>query len=278
MPVINQPAAIPEPAPGACEWPVDTTCCPDWATYSLEIRERAEAWAVEILSGLTGRRFGQCPVNYRPCGPKCLQGFGYISFPVSAPSSGSGFPWMTPFIDAGVWRNCGCSGGCTCKAACEVPFPGSVAAVQEVRIDGVVLDPSAYRLDSYRGSPVLVRTDGDCWPVCQDMAADIDAVGSFVIVYQPGELLPQGGQLAAGALACEFARACVGGDCVLPSQLASMSRNGVEVQVVDPTQFFENGLTGNATVDRWLRAVNPTGRQYRTRFWSPDTQGPRFSG
>jgi hypothetical protein len=278
-PVIEPAAEVPPPAPGPCEWPIDTTCCSEWSTFSPTVQANATAWATEILDALTGRRFGQCAVNYRPCGPRCSTSFGYLTWPVGSPASGGGgLPWMMPYIDAGIWRNCGCTGGCTCRAACEVPFPTAVAAVTEVMIDGIVLDPSAYRLDSYRGNPVLVRTDGECWPDCQDMALDADAVGAFTIVYQPGEALPLSGRIAAGLLACEFAKDCVGQECSLPQQLASLSRNGVEVQVVDPSDLLENGLTGIARVDQWIRAVNPFRRTRASRVYSPDIPGPRLSG
>lgn len=263
--------------PPPCDWPINTDCCPDWDTYDPAVQANATTWATQILNSLTGYRYAQCPVTYRPCGPKCLTGFGYLSWPVNAPSTGSGFAWMTPYVDAGVWRNCGCSGGCSCRASQEVPFPTSVAAVTEVMIDGVVLAATNYRLDSYRGIPVLVRTDGEPWPECQDMDADPDEVGAFTITYQPGEVLPLAGQLAAGELACEFAKACVGGDCVLPQQLASMTRNGVEIQVSDPTELLAQGLTGVANVDLWIRSVNPYRRSQRSRVMSPDLAGPRFN-
>lgn len=261
-----------------CEWPIDTTCCPDWATYPAAVQADATSWATEILNSLTGHRFAQCPVNYRPCGPRCMNGIGYLAFPVGAPQSGGGgLPWMTPYIDSGVWRNCGCAGGCSCRASHEVPFPGPVAAVTEVMIDGVVLAATNYRLDSYRGTPVLVRTDGEPWPECQDMDADADELGAFTITYQPGEVLPAAGRIAAGLLACEFAKACQGADCVLPQQLSSLSRNGVEVTVVDPATLLDNGLTGIANVDLWVRSVNPHRRMQRSRVRTPDLSGPRFS-
>lgn len=263
--------------PGPCDWPINTDCCPTWDSYPAELQDAATAWATQILDALTGRQFAQCPVNYRPCGPRCEFGSGYFTWPVGAPANGAGFPWMTPFIDAGVWRNCGCAGGCSCRASHEVPFPTPVAEVIEVNIDGVELDSSAYRLDIYRGAPVLVRTDGEPWPQCQDMDADADEAGAFVIVYRPGKMLPLAGEIAAGELACEFAKLCTGGDCVLPQQLASMSRNGVEIQVSDPTELLGQGLTGIANVDMWIRAVNPYRRAQPSRVYSPDLSGPRFT-
>jgi len=261
-----------------CEWPIDTTCCADWDTFDPAVQANATAWATQILDALTGHQFAQCPVNYRPCGPRCMNSFGYLTWPVGASGTGGGMPWMIPYIDAGIWRNCGCTGGCSCRAACEVPFPGPVATVTEVRVDGAVLDESAYRLDEYRGNPVLVRIDGECWPLCQDMALDTDDPGAFVIVYEPGTALPLAGQIAAGFLACEFAKDCVGQACALPQQLASMTRNGVEVTVVDPVSLLGDGLTGIAQVDQWLRAVNPFRRKMPSRVWTPDLAGPRYSG
>jgi len=281
MPVINPVPAAPEPpqgvVPGPCDWPLNTSCCPDWATFPPQVQANATTWATFILDALTGRQFAQCAVNYRPCAPRCGMGGGYVTYPVNSPSaSGAGGPWMIPWIDNGIWRNCGCNGGCSCRASCEVPFPDSVAAVMEVRVDGLVIDPGAYRMDSYRGVPTLVRVDGLCWPQCQDMDAMDDEAGSFVITYQPGRPLPLAGQIAAGELACEFAKACAGGDCRLPSQLASLSRNGIEVQVADPLTFFENGLTGISNVDLFIRAVNPTRKAQRSRVLSSDKPGPRY--
>ena len=278
MPVINFGVGAAASPPGPCLWPIDTTCCPDWDTYTPEVQQRATTLAVAILDGLTGRQFAQCPVNYRPCGPRCAGGGGYMSWPVGTPGvSGAGGPWMIPYIDAGVWRNCSCSGGCSCAARCEVPFPSSVAAVTLVTIDGVELNPDAYRLDSWRGRPMLVRVDGDCWPTCQDMNVGPNEEGAFVITYQPGRALPMAGQIAAGEYACEIAKACVGADCALPQQLASMTRNGVDIQVVDPTLVAENGLTGLSNVDLWIRSVNPARRAQRSRVASVDTYRGRFS-
>lgn len=278
MPVIDPPPAEPVAPAGPCDWPLDTSCCPEWSTFSPTAQANATAWATEILDALTGRRFAQCALDYRPCGRRCTLAQGYFTWPVGAPANGGGMPWMVPFIDMGVWRNCGCTGGCSCSARCEVHFPGPVAAVTEVKVDGLVLDPAAYRLDLHKGLPVLVRTDGECWPECQDMALDTTEIGSFVVTYQPGEPVPLSGRLAAGLLACEFAKSCAGQDCSLPAQLQSLTRNGVQVQVVDPSSLLENGLTGVAMVDLWVRSVNPLRKAQRSRVLSSDLVGPRFSG
>lgn len=277
MPVIEptSPAAVVPSEEGPCNWALDLSCCPDWSTFAPAVQSAATAWATYLLWTLTGRRYGPCSLSVRPCGPKCEGMGGYLTWPVGAPSSsGSGSPWMIPFVDNGIWRNCGCAGACSCRARCEVLLTGPVAVIDEVKIDGVVLDPSAYRLDN--GS-TLVRTDGECWPECQDMNVGPDDVGAFVVTYQQGVPVPRAGQIAAGKLACQFAKACAGdGDCVLPQELQSLTRNGVEVSVVDPSVLPESILTGIADVDRWVRAVNPASLSQRPRVLSPDLRPHRI--
>lgn len=196
-----------------------------------------------------------------------------MAWPVdSAVSGGAAGPWMVPFVDNGAWRNCICPGLCRCQASCEVILEGPVAVVDEVLIDGVALDPSAYRLDD---GNILVRTDSECWPQCQDMDAGPDEVGAFTVTYQQGIPVPRAGQIAAGLLACQFAKSCAGGDCILPQELQSLSRNQIEVQVIDPAALPESILTGIAQVDRWVRAVNPANLRARPRLLSRDVPAHR---
>lgn len=262
---------------GACNWTVDTSCCPGWDTYTPEVQETATDWAVGILDALTGYQFDRCPVLIRPCGRRCGYYGGYLTYPVdSAQASGLGAPWMVPYIGAGgVWRNCACNGGCTCRARCEAYLPGAVASVTEVKVDGIVVNPAAYRLD-YANGPVLVRTDGECWPECQDMNLSDDEPNTFSIQYVPGVPLPRIGQIAAGELACQFAKACVDdASCTLPKQVQSLSRNGVQVELVDPNLLMDNGLTGYPNVDLFVKTVNPRKLQGSPRVLSLDVPTPR---
>lgn len=261
----------------ACDWTIDTTCCPDWLTYSAEVRADAQAWAMDLLDRLTAFQFQQCPVTVRPCSSKCTGFTGYMTWPVGAPgSNGSGWPWMIPFVDNGIWRNCGCGGGCSCEARCQISLGRLTVSVTEITIDGLTLDPTAYRLDQLPGhGSVLVRTDGECWPECQDMNVT-EGVGVFTVTYVPGLPLPAAGSIALGKLACEYAKSCVGGDCKLPAELASMTRNGVDVQIIDQALLPDQILTGLAEVDRWVRAVNPSNLRSRPRVLTPDIRRNRI--
>ena len=257
-------------------WPLNTDCCEEWDTFSPELQADATAWATSILWALTGRRFGACEVTYRPCGGGCHLG-GYMTWPVqldgSTAAAGGG---MFPFVDAaGAWRNCACDGACSCRATCEVWLPGPVAAVTEVVVDGVTVDPSAYRVDN---GNILVRHDGECWPDCQNFdfsGVAPDDADTFFVTYERGTPVPMAGQIAAGLLACDFARSCTTG-CKLPGNLASLTRQGVEVTVADPTEELNAGLTGIAQVDQWIRAVNPSTRTRRARVYSTDLNYPRL--
>lgn len=262
-------------AEAPCSWPINTNCCSDWDSFSPELQADATAWATGILWALTGRRFGSCPIIVRPCSGGCHNG-GYMTWPVGLDGNGgaSGASWI-PFIDgAGVWRNCACIGGCSCKARCEVWLPGPVDTVTDVRVDGVVIPPTAYRIDN---NNILVREDGECWPECQDFnlsGVDPDTEGTFVVSYTRGTPVPPAGQIAAGLLACDFAKSCTTG-CKLPGNLASLTRQGVEVTVADPTDELNAGLTGIPQVDQWIRSVNPARLPGRMRVYSPDLVPPR---
>lgn len=274
MPVINEVAANAEPGP--CGWTVDTGCDPAWAAYSEEVKTRATNLAVFILDALTGRQFGQCPITVRPCGPACRLQTNYMTYPVGAPSQSSPGPWMVPYVANGTWVNCACSGGCDCAPSCRVDLGIPVAEITEVKVDGLVLDPSAYLLVGQW----LARTDdGVCWTSCQDPSVPDTEDGTFAVTFRPGRLLPVAGEAAAGMLASEFAKACAGAACGLPAQVASLSRQGVDVEFVDPATVFENGRTGIREVDLFIQAVNPDRLGRRPRVMSPDVQrGPVVYG
>lgn len=259
------------PPPGPCAWPIDPGCIPNFADYDAAEIARATTYATFVLDGLTGHQFGQCPVTVRPCGTGCGSFNGYMTWPANSPG-----PWMVPYVIGGVWRNCACGGGCSCLPACRTELDGSVAEITEVKVDGLVIDEDAYRLIGQH----LVRVDGgECWPSCQDPSVPDTEIGTFSVTYVPGRLLPLAGQIAAGALAGEFLKACAGAACALPAQVASLTRQGVDVEFVSPTDVLTDGLTGIRDVDLFVRAVNPAGLQRRSSVSTPDIKrGPVVYG
>lgn len=264
-PVINQVGE--GTPPGPCDWDVDVSCVADWGSYSDANRSRAITLATFVLDALTGHQFARCAITVRPCGPSCGLFTGYQTFPVGAPAPGVPGTWMAPYVANGLWRNCTCGGGCDCAPACRIDLMTPVAQVDEVKVDGVVLDPTAYTLVGQW----LARTDGGaCWPACQDPSVPDTEEGTFSVTYRPGRTLPQAGRIAAGVLAAEFAKACAGAACGLPAQIASLSRQGVDVEFVDPQTVLTDGRTGLREVDLFISAVNPYSLRQRSRVMSPD--------
>ncbi len=192
------------------------------------------------------------------------------------PSSGGAGPWMVPYVLNGLWRNCTCNGGCSCAPSCRVDLGVPVAEVTEVKIHGLTLDPTAYQLIG----TWLARVDGgECWPSCQDPAVPDTEADTFSVTYKPGRALPIAGQIAAGALAGEFIKACSGAACALPANIASLSRQGVDVEFVSPSDVLNDGRTGIREVDLFIQAVNPGNMRMRSRVMSPDVKrGPVVYG
>jgi len=226
-----------------------------------DVKVRSEALAWSTLSALLGYRLSLCPVVLRPCAYRCGGGTYY-----AAPVSGSGSVFG-PYISGGVWYNsCGCVSDCSCTTVAEVLMPVPVGGIASVKIDGFTLAATEYRVDNANR---LVRTDGQSWPVCQDMGSASDAVGSFAVAFYPylapNDLL----RYASGILAHEFYKACNGGQCRLPSGVTSITRNGISMEI--PSGLFPNGGTGIREVDAIIRIYNPNGLKMTARVMSPDS-------
>lgn len=256
---------------GPCDgWDPDTSCCPDWDTYTPELQASAINYATFVLWAATGRRFGLCTKTVRPCtGQFCNQDGVY------------GFYWNEgtwfPYILNGLWRNWTC--GCGCSVNCQVYLPGPVNSIISVLVDGEVVDPDTYRVDNAQW---LVRThttaeaesgaETNCWPRFQDFNKDSPETDTFVVSYLRGLAVPPVLQRAAGELACEWAKACLGLPCRLPGRVTSISRQGVSVSMVNVTELLQNGLTGVDTVDQIIMAINPYGMKSAMRVVSPDQE------
>lgn len=256
---------------GPCEWGILPTCpewvaVPDPGSEQETMQQRAETLAVGLLWRLTGRVFGVCPVTVRPCFSPPDAHTTY-----RGRDTGAG-PSSWPGLLQGSWASgpCGCNSGCGCIVPTTMlALPGPVVSVTEVREDGVVLDPTAYLIKDNRW---LLRV-GAPWPQTQDLTAADDEPGAFVVSYLKGVVVPEDGRYAAGDLACEFLRGMLGGDCALPARAVSVARQGVEIQLLDPAQYLDGGMTGIPSVDQWVKTINPMKARSRPRVFNPDTMG-----
>lgn len=249
-------------------WPVEAACLPGWDPDPAKwtpAQQIAVEVATETMWRLTGGRYGLCLETVRPCRRACAtDGYGTGSL-------------LNPLNDSGTWTNiaCGCTGtDCGCAPLCEVALPGRVDSVTRVLLGGVIVPPDAYRVDR---ETLLVRTDGGCWPYCQDLAQPIDGPDAFTVEYQRGRPVPVGGVRAHSVLAFEVAKAC-GGDssCRLPSTVKQVDREGVSYTMYDHQQIIQQNMTGLLEVDSWVSLVNPSHLSGPPEVYSPDL--PRMRG
>lgn len=250
-----------DPDTSSCHpWDADVSCCDEWDEHDESLQARALSLAWNTLSLLTAGRLGKCPVVARPC----------VSSD-ACPSCFAGGSWMNPVTDRyGRWVNCRFDGSCSCCSINEVVLPGEVAMVTDVNIDGWHLDLPLVRVDN--GNRV-VRLDGCGWPSSQNMNASTGEIGAFSITYIPGVRPDRSGLWVAGLLACEFAKACTGGKCRLPSSATVVARQGITMEV--SKSMFENG-TGIREVDALIESLNPNRLTTAPTVWSPDVPSPRY--
>lgn len=262
--VISMTVYGPPPLPALpCSWDVNVTCCATyWETLTDDEQQSAAEYGALIAWAATGRRFGLCERTVRPCGQATDNPNGYFW------TDGT---WM-PYTFRGQWRNCaGCNAGygcCSCEPRCQVWLPGPIYSIPAtgISVDGDIVDVDAWRVDDNKW---LVRTDGECWPTCQDFNVD-SGTGYFSVTYLGGMPVPRVLLGAAGELACEWARACRGDPCRLPQRITSISRQGLSVSLADIDGLLDRGLTGITTVDQVIRSFNPSSIPSRMNISSPD--------
>ncbi len=232
-----------------CDWPCVGDCSA-FAGLGEPLTSAAKAAAVAFLWEWTGRRFGACETTVRPSRRPHTPGTW------SGPS-----PWRSAFV-LGRWSPVFC-GGCGMVCGCGSPtrlrLPGPIVEVSTVTVGGDVLDPEAWRVD---GRSTLVRQDGEGWPATQDLTLPDGEPGTWSVTYQAGEPVPEGGQIAAGVLACEMAKALTADrTCQLPERISNqVTREGVTVTILDQFEGLEAGRTGLWLVDSWVTSIRQPSR------------------
>lgn len=256
---------------GPCNWPVSYAgCSPDGqppepiASMPASGRDLFEGMAAEYLWNWTSHNYGLCEVVVAPCRQECTD--GRSSFNGSGPFRspwGPGSIW-TPVIIDGLWYNIGCGScgdTCGCGGGSPLRLPGPIDSVVQVLEDGVVLDEALYEIE---GTNLLRRLDGKAWPQC-----DLE------VTYMMGTAVPAGGQLAAGRLAVELAKAACGDkECALPQRVQTVTRQGVTIAMLDAFDDIDKGHTGIWIIDSWIASV--TKPQPQSRVLSPDLPRTRY--
>lgn len=149
-----------------------------------------------------------------------------------------------------------------------------VRSIDQVVQDGLILAPTTYRLDDARW---LVRIDGQTWPYWQDWTHDSapgaggDQSSTMQVKLTWGEDPPPDGIYAASTLAGELGLAAAStGECRLPRNVQSVTRQGTSMLMMDPSVLLANGLFGIPEIDQFVRSTNPHHLQQPATMTSPD--------
>lgn len=255
-------------------WPVDEGCLTtEWAEHDPDVRNRSLLLASGTLERLTGYRVGNCPITIRPVSRNGALACGV------RPWDGSGWYGYQPFMPlnlGGVWSNAYC---CDSFSVTEnqktLKLPPPVGRVDEVKVDGAVVDPVNYRIDN--GNLLVWQTAGDApWPTSQDLSLADTEPGTFAITYLNAHPVDGNGAYAVGILAQEFAKACTGRSCKLPENVTSIVRQGITMEVVSGS--FPGGETGLRAVDTFIGLWNPGHLKQPPTIFNPGRAPTRVTG
>lgn len=251
----------------------------DVSTQSPTATGNAVAAATGIVWAMSGRQFGLCTTTLRPCRRNCFDDawWGMYGSSWSSAYYGSGYSYGG-LASPGFWfdLSCGsCSGGCSCTEVSEVVLPSPVSSIVSVMMDGTPMATGAYRVDDNR---LLVRTDGQRWPRCNDLTKADTQAGTWSVTATYGRDVPVAGQLAVGELACEILKAMDGQDCRLPAGVTQLVRQGVSVTVPTVGTLIKEGITGLYFTDQFIASVNPAKLKRASRTYSVDHKPPRRVG
>lgn len=274
MPVLTQ-APSDSTGFGPCAfW--EPLWCTDLPTGSEAVSGFAIQMATEILWAKSGMRFDQCTFTIRPCRRSCWSGgifpYGNSWWEITQ-------PYPTPAIIDGNWYNltCGaCGDNCSCVNIEEILLPGPVSSINEVKVDGMALLSTQYRLDNWRK---LVRIDGGIWPLCNNLNLADTQVGTWSVNLTYGQPVPVAGRFAVGELAHQLILACLGDDCcVLPYRVAQLARQGVTISFPDITNLIATNRLGLQFCDMFIDSFNPSNLRMPSQVYDIDNPSPRIAG
>lgn len=235
---------------GPCDWPLVYSDCSETEVNELfqrlgAVSEQVKQAAIDYLWTWTGRQFGLCEVTVEVCAQGCCGG-----------STGPHGWSPLPGLKACSAKRCDCGADPT-----FLRLPGPINSVVAVSINGETIDTDG--LSVVNGSFVVAPFN---WPQNTDH-------GVATITYEKGLEVPPGGQIAAGLLAVEMARSlCEDDNCQLPSRVTSVSRQGIEISMVDTFEGLDKGKTGIWLVDSWVMSVQKARRP--GKVYSLDTPSP----
>ena len=279
------------PAIGALTGPQVGPCFP-WTTADAvwgavagidplaDLTEWIEA-AGEVLYNLTGRQFkGLCRATIRPGHESCSCGGLCAAHAFGWPFSGGfglyGSSW------GGSWLGGAQEGPRnTLICASEIDLGHEARLVESIKIDGVEIDPTTWRLDPLGKLVRQPDASGNrlAWPCCQRVDLPSGQPGTFEIRYLYGQDPPASVVMAVNVLAGQFwlgSNLGSAAQCKLPAHVQTMTRQGVTATfITDVSVILEKGYTGLPPVDQVIAAFNPNHLTRRARVISIDVEPHR---
>lgn len=259
-----------------CVWEPDPACLGDaWTALDEAIKERSLMLATSSLQMLTYYRVGTCPITIRPCPTQTPCGCWGRGYPGDLAVYG---PSYSPLLWDGRWYNCrGCNQ--RCEPTSEIDLPGPVGYIEELRIDGEIVDLASgdWRLDA--GHLLVWQGEGASpIPATQNLDLPDTSVGTYSVTYSKSHPVTADARLAVAYLAMEFAKACLPkAKCSLPRGVTNVVRNGVTFSV--EAGLFPGGLTGIDIVDQFILKWAPAGAPTRNAtVFDPSRRAPRRTG
>ena len=235
------------------EWPIAWPGGNPPEGASLEDVRRAELLATAALRHLTLGRVGGEPITVMPCARTCCN-----------PRFEVGRTFFPIMLDNGMYGNCFCGFDCRCSDAPTVLLDGPVGRIDEVQVDGVILDPSEYRVED--GNRLVRLTPNQGWPPC--------AGDRFTVTYLNGYEVDELGEYVGGIMAKEYLAALTDDrNCRLPAEATTVARQGLTLTFTPG--LFPGGLTNIHEVDVYVQQWNPNGLKVKPGVWSPDKRGNR---
>lgn len=201
------------------------------------------------------------------------------------------FPWVLPLPEGGqvgwrdpaywgsgsYWAPYGMAAGFFWREQGKIlTLPGPILDIRAIRLSGVLLDPSAYRIVDWSE---VVRTDGGVWPMRGFIS---DVVPAIEIDYSFGQAPPQVGRMAAASLARELVLAFVGDDtCRLDRRVKAIIREGITEQMglglPGISESLRDGNTGIPEVDLFVHTHNPSHLKRSARLLGMGRRYPTVS-
>lgn len=130
-----------------------------------------------------------------------------------------------------------------------------VVSIDEVSVDGDVLDPALYVL---RDGSALMYADSSSW------------TGVVRITYSFGAPIPRYARDACVELATELWKERCGSGSCLPANTSSVARQGITATVDQNVQRVREAGPALPKVMVAMSVINPTGQRQQAEVWSPD--------